>query len=394
MSLRLLSSALRRFTESPFLLLAVSPFRHFGLVPVRHYVKKNLIFVEKHTMSPVTPTAAINPAPTVTADNHVSREERQQQLPLDKIVRATVAEGGQNKVMLELNQQRLQAETRLPLKTGQRLNLLVAATTPRIELQIIGDSLQQRLTSSLHMLGGKWDLQSLTQLLKAEGTPIINALSPQSREILLSWATMQKHDIQSQDGAGLRQLIKNLGLGHEANLARVKSGQMEGALKSALLETLSLEKAGIEMQEQAGRPLQLIELFQLCQIKLARQDVLFLPLPLPFLDQGFIIADHQQEQQADEKNAPPFHLSLHLSLQNLGDLRIDLVREPQGLFIRFICDSQEKADFVATCKDELMHDIKSVPLHDIAFIAGVDSPVDALIARLIPQGDSLLDTMV
>jgi hypothetical protein len=343
-------------------------------------------------MSPVTPTAAINPAPTVTADNHVSREERQQQLPLDKIVRATVAEGGQNKVMLELNQQRLQAETRLPLKTGQRLNLLVAATTPRIELQIIGDSLQQRLTSSLHMLGGKWDLQSLAQLLKAEVTPIINALSPQRREVLLSWATMQKQDIQSLDGAGLQQLIKNLGLTHEANLARVKSEQIEGALKGALLETLSLKKAGTDLPEQAGRPLQLLELFQFCQIKLARQDVLFLPLPLPFLDQGFIIADQPKDQQADEMKAPPFRLSLHLSLQNLGDLRIDLVHEPQGFFIRFICDSQKKADFVAAYKDELMHDVKSVPLHDIAFTAGIDSPADALIARMIPQGDNILDT--
>ncbi len=343
-------------------------------------------------MSPVTPTAPINPAPTVTADNHVSREERQQQLPIDKIVRATVAEGGQDKVILELNQQRLQAETRLPLKTGQKLNLLVVATNPRIELQSIEDPLQPRLTSSLHMLSGKWDLQSLAQVLNAEGTPIINALSPQSREILLSWATMQKHDIQSLDGAGLRQLIKDLGLGHEANLARVKSGQIEGALKSALLETLSLKKAGTDMQEQAGRLLQLLELFQFCQIKLARQDVLFLPLPLPFLDQGFIIVDQQKDQQADEKNTAPFQLSLHLTLQNLGDLRIDLLHEPQGLFIRCVCDTQEKAEFVAACKDDLMRNMNSVLLHDIAFAAGADSPANALLTKMIPQGDSILDT--
>jgi len=345
-------------------------------------------------MSPVTPTAPINPAPTVTADNHVSREERQQQLPLDKIVRATVAEGGQDKVMLELNQQRLQAETRLPLKTGQKLNLLVVATNPRIELQIIEDPLQQRLAQSMHMLGEKWNLQPLTQLLKAEGLPIIDALSPQSREILLSWATMRNQDIMSLDGAGLRQLIINLGLGLEANLAQGKSGEMAGPLKSALLETISLEKAGTDLPEMAGRLLQLLELFQLCQIKLARQDVLFLPLPLPFLDQGFIIADQQKQQQVDGKNTAPFRLSLHLSLQNLGDLRIDLLHEPQGLFIRFVCDSQEKADFVATCKDDLMQNMNSVLLHDIAFAAGADSPANALLTKMIPQGDSILDTRV
>ena len=89
-------------------------------------------------MSPVTPTAPINPASTVSAENHISREERQQQLPIDKIVRATVAEGGQDKVMLELNHQRLQAETKLPLKTGQKLNLMVAKNdlSSKCELRI------------------------------------------------------------------------------------------------------------------------------------------------------------------------------------------------------------------------------------------------------------------
>ncbi len=345
-------------------------------------------------MSPVTPTAAINPTPTVTADNHASREERQQQLPLDKIVRATVAEGGQDKVMLELNQQRFWAETRLPLQTGQKLNLLVVATNPRIELQIIEDPLQQRLAQALHMLGEKWNLQPLTQLLNAEGLPIIDTLSPQSRETLLSWATMQNHDIMSLDGKGLRQLIINLGLGMEANLAQGKSGELDGPLKSALLETIYLEKAGTDLPEMAGRLQQLLELFQLCQIKLARQDVFFLPLPLPFLDQGFIVVDQQKQQQVDEKNAPPFRLSLHLSLQNLGDLRIDLLHEPQGLFIRFVCDSQEKADFVAAWKDDLIQNMSSVLLHDIAFAAGADSPANALLTKMIPQGDSILDTSV
>ena len=345
-------------------------------------------------MSPVTPTAAINPTPAVTADNHASREERQQQLPIDKIVRATVTEGGQDKVMLELNQQRLQAETRMPLKTGQKLNLLVTATSPRIELQIITDPLQQRLAQAMHMMGEKWNLLPLTQLLNAEGLPIIDTLSPQSHAAMLSWATMQKHDIMSLDGAGLRQLIINLGLGTESNLAQGKIGHLEGSLKSALVETLYLGKSGPELPELAKRLLQLIELFQLCQIKLNRQDVVFLPLPLPFLDQGFIIVDHQKQQQADETKELPFQLSLHLSLQNLGDLRIDLLHDPRGLFIRFVCDSQEKVDFAAACKDELMQTISSVPLQDISFAVGVESPANAILAKMIPQGDSILDTRV
>jgi len=345
-------------------------------------------------MSPVTPTAPINSPPTVTADIHVSREERQQQLPVDKIVRATVAQGGQDKVMLELNQQRLQAETRLPLQTGQKLNLLVVATSPRIELQIIEDPLQQRLAQTMHLLGEKWNLQPLVQLLIQEGQPIVDALSPVNREILLSWSTMRNHDITALDGRGLRQLIINLGLGMEVNLAGGKIEPTGRPLKSALLEALYLEKSETAPPEMTGRLLQLVELFQLWQIRLARQDVVFQPLPLPFLDQGFIITDQQKQHQVDYNDAQPYKITLHLSLQMLGNLRIDILREAAGLHIRFVCDSQEKAAFIAAFKVELMHDMHSLHLCDVAFAAGAESPSNALIAKMIPQGDSILDTRV
>jgi hypothetical protein len=345
-------------------------------------------------MSPVTPTAPITPPPVVAAENHVSREERQQQLPVDKIVRATVAEGGQDRVMLEINQQRFQVETRLPLKTGQKLSLMVVATNPRIELQLIEDPLQQRLANAMHILGEKWNLLSLSQFLETEGLPLIDALSPRSRVTLLSWATMRDNDIMSLDGTGLRQLIINLGLDLEAKLASGVATEMGGLLKSALLEALHLDKTGTGLTETAEHILHLLELFQFCQLKLTRQDVFFVPLPLPFLDQGFIIIDRQKQHQVDAKPAPPFRLSLHLSLQNLGDLRIDLLHDPGGLYIRFVCDSQEKADFVAAYKEELVHGLSSFPLHDITFAADAESPANALLAKMIPQGDSILDTRV
>jgi len=343
-------------------------------------------------MSPVTPTAPINPLPTVTADNQVSHEDRQQQLPVDKIIRATVAEGGQDKVMLELNHQRLQAETRLPLQTGQKLNLLVVTTTPRIELQIIEDPLQQRLAQAMQILSEKWNLQSLSQFLTQEGQPNIDALSPLNREVLLSWATMQNSDITALDGTGLRKLIISLGLGMEAILAQGKTEQIGGHIKSALLEIINLEQPETELPDTAGRLLQLLELFQLWQIKLARQDVLFLPLPLPFLDQSYILADHLKQHEIDDNNAPPFKISLHLSLQKLGDLRIDLLHDSQGLHLRFVCASQEKADFVAAFKDQLMHDMQAVHLRDIAFAIGAESPATVLITKMIQHSDSILDT--
>ena len=340
------------------------------------------------------PTAPINPPPTVTADNHVSREERQQQLPVDKIVRATVTEVNQDRAMLEINQQPFQVETRLPLKTGQKLRLLVVATSPRIELQLLEDPLQQRLANALHILGEKWNLLSLSRFIEKEWLPTIDALSSRSRTALLAWATMRSNDIMSLDGTGLRQLIASLGLNLEANLARGHAGEMEGPLKSALLEVLQLDRSGTGLPETTEHVLKLLEMFQFCQLKLTRVDVFFLPLPLPFLDQGFIVADQQKQQQSEAGNPAPCRLSLHLSLQNLGDLRIDLLHDPRGLFIRFVCDSQEKADFVAAYKEELAHALNYVPLFDITFAAGAESPVNALLAKMIPQGDSILDARI
>jgi hypothetical protein len=342
-------------------------------------------------MSTVTPTAPINPLPAAV-DNTIPKEERQEQLPIDKFVRATVAEGGQERVMLELNQRLVPAETRVPLKTGQRLNLLVVSTSPKLELQIIDDHLQRRLTSLLHLLNGKLEINLLTQKLFAGSNPFITALSDSSRNILMSMAALDKNVTEGTlTGNHLQQFVRILGLDLEALLAQGKF--TEASLKSSFLELIAkFDPAEKNILEQAGRILQGLELFQLSQLKLAEHNTMMMPLFFDFLEHGFIIANKNNSPQPDADQEKQSVISMHLSLKNFGNLRIDFLFGPNGLSIRFVCDSKEKADFAAGFQEELRNAIRSVPLQGLNFGTNAEDPATVLITAMLQQSDYMLDT--
>lgn len=343
-------------------------------------------------MSTVMPTAPINPLPVV-ADNTIPKaEERHDQLPIDKFVRATVAEGGQERVILDLNHRLVPAETRVPLKTGQQLNLLVTATTPKLELLIIDDPLQRRLTGLLHHLGGKLQISSLIQQLTAENNVLLTSLRSESRQALLSLLGLEENALSGLTGRSLEQFIANLGLDFEALLA--KERHVDPSLKSIILEILAkLDSGKTNFNEQAVRLLQGLELQQLCQIKLARQDMFFFPLPFDFLEQGFVIAEQPKESQ-EEPSKKSFVLSMHLALKGLGNLRIDFFLDAKGLYLRFACESKEKMEFSAQFENDLHNAIQTIPVQGISFSTGADDPAATLISKLITHGDSVLDTRV
>jgi len=69
-----------------------------------------------------------------------------------QIVRATVAEGGLEKVILNLQNYRLEAETKVPLRSGQNLSLQVLGTQPQIQLRILENPELNHLFRLLHSL--------------------------------------------------------------------------------------------------------------------------------------------------------------------------------------------------------------------------------------------------
>ena len=84
--------------------------------------------------------------------------------------------------------------------------------------------------------------------------------------------------------------------------------------------------------------------------------------------------------------------SLHLTVSDLGNLQIDFLRNPEGLFIRFRAGSQEKADFIETFSADLKKAITNIPLVNISFSGDAPDPIQDLVRQLVPEGNSMLDT--
>ncbi|BCR06590.1 hypothetical protein DESUT3_36590 [Desulfuromonas versatilis] len=342
----------------------------------------------------ISPVTAINPVASAVAEN-ATREERQQDLRLHQIVRATVAEGGQDRITLELGPRRFQTETNLPLKSGQNLDLLVVETSPRLVLEVVKDPLGTRLGQALHLLGARGEgIGLLAQLKSASGGELFGQLSPASRQVLELWLSLLENDGQVPGGERLQLLARQLGLDLEARLAAGEGGEAAATLKTALLEaTRLLEDHDAPLAEGLRQLVQGLELFQLSQVRLEQQGMFLVPLLLPFLERGYLLA-RKQAPPTPEEPEPPQVISLHLALQALGDLRIDLLQDAQGLHLRFVCDDPAKTEFVAGFGQELEAALEPFGLGGLSFAAGAESPAKALIKKLLPDGNGVLDTRV
>lgn len=218
-------------------------------------------------------------------------------------------------------------------------------------------------------------------------------LSPASRDTLLAFKAVLSDPALAFDGGQLRQLLKHLGLHLEGRLAAGQGDDAAETLKSALLELRHALQGGGEKSAQVEHLLQNLELQQLFNLRLAQQGALVWPLPLAFLEQGYLVVEERQQQRGDDQQ-PPWQLALHLSLLSLGDLRIEFLHDAQGLFLRFVCANEEKAQFFAGFADELRQQITSVPLAGLSFTQGAEAPDKVLIRRVLGEGEGVLDARV
>ncbi|MEK6202222.1 MAG: hypothetical protein N2A40_07365 [Desulfobulbaceae bacterium] len=122
---------------------------------------------------------------------------------------------------------------------------------------------------------------------------------------------------------------------------------------------------------------------------------MILPLPLPFLDQDYLLIDQTQGQETDgHEMKKQLHFSLHLALSGRGDITVEFLQTDDGLWMRFNCDSQEKADFVSQFSDDLKQQLADLPLQGLSFSGTANEPGADLIRLLVPAGQSLLNTKV
>ena len=300
---------------------------------------------------------------------------------------------------------RLLVASRLPLQTGQTLALRLVASEPRLLFTIVDNAatVPQLLGKSVAVADKAMAVTTLIPLLQQANPPLLPRLSPGSQQILINYLQWQQGRLNGDRGGQiLRQLIEHLGLNLERHLAEGRPETAKISLKAALMETVQQfgqtdgGKSAAQAKTQAASMLSAIEMFQLAQTQLATGKELLYPLPLPFLETGYLLVEDDGGHEQDGKDGEmPAKFSLFLSLTELGFLRIDFVSNPEGLALRFHTDSQEKADFTAGFADKLRRAINTasgLSVISLSFAADAQDPVKELLLKMLPDNSNLLKT--
>jgi hypothetical protein len=269
----------------------------------------------------------------------------------------------------------------------------VIGTEPQIELKIVANPTSRLQGHSLVLLGKNVDLTALFQAFQQQTPPPLETVSPTSRSILETFYTLQQNGITGKDGGGiLKQLVDNLGLNLEQLLARGDKNSAVHTLKAALLDIAHNFSTASNIADTTNKILTTLELFQLAQLQVANDTQLIFPLPLPFIEQGYLIIEQGDKNSGNSNANQENRFSLHLTVSDLGHMQIDFLRNKEGLFIRFRAADREKADFIEANIDALKKAISDVPLISISFSDDAPDPIHDLVRHLVPAGNSMLDT--
>lgn len=301
---------------------------------------------------------------------------------------------GENRFLLDIAGHQLTAESKAALSAGQSLRLQVVQTTPQVELKIVSNTLDQFFGRSLTLLGKNIDLSGLFGTFRQQTSSPLASLPASTRNVLENYFLSQQNSFSASDsGAVLKQLVDRLGLSLENILARGDSATASLTLKAALLDLAYTFQNAENISEAANKILTTIELFQLAQLHNSGDRQFIFPLPLPFVEQGYLIVDQDSDNESnkDDKNRNR-RFSLHLSMADLGNIQIDFLIIKETLYIRFRTDSQDKADFVAQFSDELRDAISDIPEINISFGSDAPDPLTDLMRQIVPEGNSMLDT--
>jgi len=315
-----------------------------------------------------------------------------------QLLKALVLEAkAEHTFLLQIGDNRLLAQSEAALLPGQNLQLQLVDTSPRVELKIVNDTLQQFFGQPLTLVGNTIDINTLFTLLQ-QPQSLLEELSLHSRQTLESFFSLQQNVPFPTESGGstLKQLVDQLGLSLEHLLARGEGRNGAFSLKAALLELSSNFKIGSQIHDSASRTLATLEFFQLAQLHNDSNQQFILPLPLSFIEQGFLLVEQRKQEEeggGGDYEHQEYRFSLFLKMSELGNLRIDFFHSPEGLFIRFHTDSQEKSDFLAGLSDNLRESLTESPILGISFAADAPDPASELVRRIIPEGRPMLDTL-
>jgi len=347
-------------------------------------------------MATINPLASISPIGSATSQSG-NRNSGGDALPAGQLLKATVLEvNEENRFLLDISGRQLMAKSSASLTLGQKLQLQVVQTNPQVELKIISNTSDRFWGRSLTLLGKNIDLSELFQVFNQQTPSPLNSVPSASRNILESFFSLQQSNFSGSDsGAVLKELINRLGLTLENILAQGDKEAATSTVKAALLEIANLFRNAENIADATSKLLTTLEMFQLAQLNNQNDRQFIFPLPLPFVEQGYLLVEHDSGRGSDEEpSLAPGRFSLHLTMAELGHIQVDFLHIQETLYIRFRTDSQEKSDFVAQFGDQLKEAISNIPQIDLSFSADAPDPITDLMRQIVPQGETMLDTRV
>lgn len=347
--------------------------------------------------------AAITPLTSITrvssATSQTGRQSQGEYRPVPgRIFNAQVLEAqGEDLFLLDIAGKQLTATTKAPLAAGQSLRLQVIQSTPQIELKIITQPQDQFFGRSLTLLEKNFNLSDLFSALTEQPSADIATLSTPTRNILNLFSTLQQQKTINPNDSGtvLKQFIDKLGLSLEHMLADQDGASAAENLKAALLEIANTFRNSENLAENTGKILNTIELFQLAQLYNTQDRQFILPLPLPFIEKGYLVVEYE-ENNSQEGNNPENRkynrFSLYITMSDLGNMQIDFLQTKEVLYLRLRTDSEEKTMFVKQFSEQLQETLSGAPQINISFSSDAPDPIANLLQQIISEEKSMVNT--
>lgn len=330
------------------------------------------------TVLPVSTTGQIKPQPN---------NEQPTWRP-GQILQATVTSLKDDQVMLEMNGRQVMARSQLGLREGQQLLLHVTATTPQVQLQTLGLNSGNPQAALLQLLATGWDLPAALQQLQTRGDAAKKPLFDTIRNALQSFMGNLDEPGGNVDGSALAILLRSLGV------AQLKHGDPSDTLRQLLTQMADHE---VHNESRLSGPedalLQGLKITHQFNLQLLPEGALLLPLPLPFLKQGFLLIENTTEDPHKQPGAPK-KLSLFLSLEKLGEIRIDMLWDRDELLIKFTCEKMQTSEKLSAFGEDLRQALHFRPPREILFTTGKTHPEEELMNRLAPDLPGAVNTRI
>jgi len=346
------------------------------------------------TIAPLTPITALTPS----ADQGGGHQQTFGQRTIGEILQATVLEArSSGQFILDFSGTPIPVNSEKNLSVGQFLQLQISQIIPQIELKILSEQNNLFSGKSLVNLRNNINVSALFSSLQLGNPSAFSSLSTTAAQLLNTFVPQDMLSLinSPQGGNYLQKIFNNLGMNFESLLAQGKPDLAKNTLKGALLEIVSRFQGNDRILKQAGNLLSTLELHQLAHIQLNNQNLLILPLPFPFLEQGYLLIDSDDKNdQSSQDSVEQQKFTLHLALTGIGNIRIDFLKNQDDIFIKLMFDTEEKAHFASQFSSRLENLLSSSPILSISFTHGAESPADSLVQKLLPDGESFINTKV